>query len=581
MKDREIIKRALEPKMPDKEKIRLSCIENNGAKINIGRVVLLTACLIILCASLAAFPLFSEKQGGKSGTKGGISVNTDPVETSVGNDDEYDESDGLPAIGGGGPICQVHAGHYHYFDCEVFFDYVGVEEFCEWEATFRDENGWLITNDNSCLGDLNIMNFINTFDIPDEVIIEAYFSKYYNNYWNIELLLSRDEATYEEYAVKLYDSGNELYNRGTYKQLLSYEEGVKERIRYKIGEKTDEKSKEYYKTINLTPLSTISIMEMVENSSLTVEDLDSCVSVDPNLSDIEYNNYYCRPYKYVYNFDLLFDERVALDAEIKKLEFDPLVPEAVQLDALLHVGDNGELALKGEAVETDHGIYIPEGLLPQNDEDLEKVNDFVIHKGRIYWYKETVSSDEYTISEDVVDPYNRACTWNDYSSDDYYGESLDWDKHLVYNYTSTLDCDVYQFYDYDESFRLMLMDYDKDPDSFMVFENNKGIILKKGDDIFGERALNLKENAKKLYIDGEESEKLLKNINKILCGSEFVLDTDFEPSVNNIKLEFDMRDGSRVELTLYENGYLEYSEIIGYGVYLRIEDRELIKSIMN
>ncbi|MBR5516041.1 MAG: hypothetical protein IKU52_07555 [Clostridia bacterium] len=587
MKEREIIKNALAEFVPDKEKIRGNVTKNNKKIISMKKLVLVVAVISILCSSLLLIPLYS--RNGKNQPP--VIPESEAGENSI---NEALETEGYrdKVIGGGGygvTSCSIHSYHYHNFeDNEVLMNYVGEDNYYQWKKDFYDESGYFI-QDSELYEKHNLLEFIKVFNIPDEVVIEAYLWDYYDSRWNIELLLSKDEIAYAEYAKALKKGGGD-YNRTSKRDvLLDYEKGLKLCIVNKIGKKEDKPSQQYYNKIKNKSVSLISIVELIDNSSVTLDDLESMVSIDRNFNNLKYSNYYCRPYKYIYNFDLLFDERVALDAQIETLEYERFVPKAVTIDSLLRVGENGVLAQEGKAVETDMGIYIPEGLLPQNDEDLEQTKDFIQYKGRIFWYTETVQSKEEIIANEIIVPKSHAYSWNDYYPDEFYGEPFDWSKHDIYDFTSTLSGDIYFLKDYSDRFRLFFCNYDKDPNSFMIFESNKGITLNKGEDLFGKETLNFENKAKAIYSSDKyygkrrynrEATEKIGRIKSVLLSSVFILDTSDLSALDRAYVSIEMNDGSNVNLTVYENGYVEYEHISGYGVYLKLESYEIRDLLM-
>jgi len=375
MKGKEIIKRALEGSIPDKESLRQECLSQRKRAVSVKRVMIAAACILLLCTTFVLIPLL-KKDNNKKGFDGNedIILQSEELE-SISEDitpDTQDEYYDPGAIGGGeSSICPIHSIEYHAIP-GLLIDYVDEQAYEEWKSQLRDEEGWYIRDENGCYPGFNIVEFINSFNIPDELIIECY-PGYYNSssaYWNLDLLLSRDAEAYEIFARKTSLTKEE-------KRLYEDRErdgSFKRRVLDLLKEKTDEGSVAYYNKITCNGtrylLEEFSILDMVENSSLTKEDIESACGVDRR-TGVQSVNFV---YRYTYNIDLLFEEKAALYAEIEKLEDIPYVPRAAQIDELLHIGYNGELAVKGEAIETEYGIYIPEGLLPQSDEDLPLEN---------------------------------------------------------------------------------------------------------------------------------------------------------------------------------------------------------------
>ncbi|MBE6572845.1 MAG: hypothetical protein E7652_00455 [Ruminococcaceae bacterium] len=226
-------------------------------------------------------------------------------------------------IGGTG-ICEVHNFGYHCYPKEIK-DYIGEEHFRKWSNEAHST-----TNEEGCWPNGNILLCIEYFDVPDEIIIEAYQNDYYNRDWDIKALLERDHEAFERYAR------NSITTNSSAK--LSSEQSLKFRLFDFMKTKTDKKTVDYYNTItnngSYFPCSEITLYDMISNTSLTKDDFINA------LGDATSNNRedFVTPY-FEYNLDLLFGDASVMTNTINNLDIPEYESRVKMADALLHVGE--------------------------------------------------------------------------------------------------------------------------------------------------------------------------------------------------------------------------------------------------
>ncbi|MBR4881012.1 MAG: hypothetical protein IKU19_03710, partial [Clostridia bacterium] len=313
-----------------------------------------------------------------------------------------------------------------------------------------------------------------------------------------------------------------------------------------------------------TSVCNITILEMVENSSLTKKDLEDIIPRKP------YTEYGNKKYYYVYNLDLLFEDREIYKAEIEKLDIPYYESEVKAIDSLLHIETRLSVAEEGKAVETNDGIYIPEAKLPQSVKENEELEGkFIIYNGNTYWLTEHI----FTTEEEKIAMVDKHIGE---ARRDYLRQRYSWEVYTFNDLSSNIRGDVYSLKDTDSSYRIALVPYDGSP-YILIFENSNGHTLKTGDDI-----LDL-EGYTNVYIPygeplGRKAERNLSKFIKSLYKAEFVIaevDTD-----TGVPLTFEFADGRTTTLYLYEGGYAAYEHHLGYNVYLKISERmyNLIKT---
>lgn len=232
--------------------------------------------------------------------------------------------------GGENSICSIHNFAYHWYD-SALISYIGEDRFTNWAKSISTEDV-----QEGCISSNNIYKCIEHFDIPNEIIIELYQNDYLNNDWDMEALLARNEKAFEESALQ---KATLEYHNNVYKKLESEIKFKRELFR-RIGELTDTKSVEYYNKVtnngNTNPVYTITIQELVNNTTLTKTDLEEALAFATSYDGIE--NY--QPH-FNYNFNLLFGSGVSvLNNNITNIEPKPYESVVMLSDALLHVSDN-------------------------------------------------------------------------------------------------------------------------------------------------------------------------------------------------------------------------------------------------
>ncbi|MBE6572847.1 MAG: hypothetical protein E7652_00465 [Ruminococcaceae bacterium] len=248
---------------------------------------------------------------------------TEPYITEPITDVPVTSNDDPKPIGGTG-ICEVHNFGYHCYPKEIK-DYIGEEHFRKWSNEAHST-----TNEEGCWPNGNILLCIEYFDVPDEIIIEAYQNDYYNRDWDIKALLERDHEAFERYAR------NSITTNSSAK--LSSEQSLKFRLFDFMKTKTDKKTVDYYNTItnngSYFPCSEITLYDMISNTSLTKDDFINA------LGDATSNNRedFVTPY-FEYNLDLLFGDTETLTKMIDNLEIPYYESRVKMADALLHIAE--------------------------------------------------------------------------------------------------------------------------------------------------------------------------------------------------------------------------------------------------
>ena len=353
MTHNEILSSALTPLVPDKEKIYSVCIAHNTAKSRIKNLLLAATLITMLSLSLlTAFSVIKPSQHKDpeiphtpisiiETEEASVTENKAPAVESANNITEpniTEEITDVPAtnnedpdpIGGGDVLCPIHTYYYHAFP-SIITNYIGQEEFRKWvdpTALVRDKNG--------CYPEGDILKCVEHFNIPDEVIIEAYQNDFYNCDWDMESLLARDAESFDK--ISRESRSNPEYN--IYRTKLYNERDLKERLFDILKTKTDAKTIEYYNRISdngtKIPWCEVSIIDIVINTSITknefAEVLNPTNQKDEN-GDIQ---------RFEYNLDLLFGDTETLTKMIDNLEIPYYESRVKMADALLHVGEKSD-----------------------------------------------------------------------------------------------------------------------------------------------------------------------------------------------------------------------------------------------
>lgn len=248
------------------------------------------------------------------------------TETAEKTDTSTNNSDNTPTvkpIGGSSGGCQIHDHLYHSYS-DKLINYIGEEKFYEWNESTK------IEGETGCIPNRNFYSCIEYFDIPNEVIIEVYKDNYFDSInWNIKALLARDKEAFE-YSARLENIDYE------YSEKMTSEMMLKLNLLYCMRDKKDEKTIEYYSKVTekgtYYPICTISIYEMISNSSITREEfLDSLAFATAKGEELWANP------RFEYNLDLLFGDQSAMEEAIKNLEIPEYESRVKMIDALLHI----------------------------------------------------------------------------------------------------------------------------------------------------------------------------------------------------------------------------------------------------
>ncbi len=547
---KEIIREAVERRMPDKESIRINAMtENKKAMPKKAYAVLAVAIMIAVCTCIAVPMMINEPE-----------MPPVPIETTPNADNTPNYDGHHNAIGSGAPFCYIHHWSYHIFLPE----YADETEFRAWVDSLVPNNDY--DEKTECpRTDASIVDFIERFGITDEQLIEAYKADYFNLHWDMKSLVESDYEAFEEHSKKIAASDEyEINVEGR----LREEWGIKVNIINRIGELEDERSRTYYNTITdngkYLPVTELTILDLVENSALTRKDLSDIIPQKPwkNGNNIVYS--------YVYNLDLLFEDRAIYKAEIEKLDVPYYESEVKAIDALLHIETRLSVTEEQKAVKTEDGVYIPEAKLPLSVEENETLQEkFVVYDGNIYWLTEYI----YTNDEEktaMVDKHTGE------ARRDFLRQRYSWEIFSYNGFSSNIAGDIYTLKDTDSSLRIALVPYDGCP-YILIFESNRGMTVKNGGDI-----LDL-EGYTNVFIPygkplSKKAEKYLPKFTKSLYDAEFVIaevDTD-----TAVPLKFEFADGRTTTIYLYEGGYAAYEHHLGYNVYLKISERmyNLIKT---
>ncbi len=167
--------------------------------------------------------------------------NTDPVDSPAVTDTQPKPDTDDSPIGGGSEFeCPLHGlGTYTAIPMELV-NYVGQENFDIWAEPLR-----AVDYDNQrtdgciCIGTLP--DFIEHFDIPNDVIIDYYYNKggYYTDDWDLDIILAHDWDAFDEYAQAHQGFDEEMMKREN-------ERRFKRELLNSIENSTDEEIKAYW-----------------------------------------------------------------------------------------------------------------------------------------------------------------------------------------------------------------------------------------------------------------------------------------------------------------------------------------------
>lgn len=335
---KEIIREAVNNRMPDKESIRINAMQEKKKPMpKRAYAVLAVAVMLAVCTCITVPMMINEPQLPpvtiETTTKTDSTPRQDdttlsnevnlPVDTSCSDDTtlsvDPSDTDDHSAIGGGWPVCELHHTFFHYYSSELI-DLVGEENFMVWAEKLAMEREYIPFTTTQCpFPGENICEFIEYFGITNEQLIEIYKSDFYNLQYDMKALMERDYEALEKHAIEI--ASNKSYKK------LERERSVKFRIIEKIGEAEDERSKEYYNSITDNgkhyPVDKVTILELVENTSLTREDIQDCLNI---VSD-----------RYEYDISLLFENREEYKKMISELDIPYYESEVKLIDGLLHI----------------------------------------------------------------------------------------------------------------------------------------------------------------------------------------------------------------------------------------------------
>lgn len=324
---KEIIREAVERRMPDKESIRINAMQEKKKPMpKRAYAVLAVAVMLAVCTCITVPMMINEPQLPPVTIETTTKTDSTPRqdETTTVSDDttlftDTTNSDDPPEIGGSWPICMYHHDSYHSYTKELI-DIVGDEAFRAWIDPIEQNWEYIPYTETECpFPDSNIVEFIKYFKITDEQLIEVYKADIYGLQWDIKALIDGDYETFEKHAV-------EINKTKSYKKLQN-EYLIKLSLIQKIGTLKDNRSVEYYNSITdngkYMPVDKVTVLDLVENTSLTREDIQKCID--------SYED--C----YKYDIRLLFEDREEYKRMISELEIPYYESEIKLIDGLLHI----------------------------------------------------------------------------------------------------------------------------------------------------------------------------------------------------------------------------------------------------
>ncbi|MFD1019719.1 hypothetical protein [Thalassobacillus hwangdonensis] len=227
--------------------------------------------------------------------------------------------------------------------------------------------------------------------------------------------------------------------------------------------------------------------------------------------------------------------------------------------------------------ESDNGVEIPAIQLPEgSDMATADMIGLIVYQGNIYTQTNTEISPE-DAKELVGEKLGRTT-----GTIDEWSEQEDYEKEFA---SSTGVGDVFAVKGYEPSFRIMM--YGDDHAEF--YEHLNGITVASGEDVFGKMNMtgNVVSAEYQFYSDWYQSRGNKKPIGDEEVVNTFVEDLnetkplvrsesndpigDLRSDETHKKLYLTLEDGSRVQLTLLEGGYIYY----GYGgVYFQMDEAQ-------
>lgn len=287
-------------------------------------LLLMTALLVLMTVSCASVKKTDEKNAfEKESEVKNVEIESkkaDAETVPLSESAEEKENNQSDAIGGSN-ICGIHNFGYHCYPKEII-EYIGEQRFREWA-----NNAHSIIDENGCWPDGNLFCCIELFDVPNEVIIEAYQNDFYNHDWDIEAILTKDSVAFENHARNTVES--------QYDKKMATEMLLKYRLYDFMEKNTDEKTESYFKMITNNgtnyPVCEVSLYEMISNTSLTKADFENALG---NASSVNGEKYEYPHFDY--DLDLLFGEADTLADMINAIEDNGYESKVKLADALLH-----------------------------------------------------------------------------------------------------------------------------------------------------------------------------------------------------------------------------------------------------
>lgn len=235
------------------------------------------------------------------------------------------------------------------------------------------------------------------------------------------------------------------------------------------------------------------------------------------------------------------------------------------------------------------GIHIMPVELPSISNAEMDMIGLVVYNGKVYTQAEYINCDE-TEKQTFVGEYLGTAI----------GNIDEWSSKSVYDkeFASTIPGKVYAVNGYSKDFRICIPEMYDGCEFIAFFENLNDITLNTGEDLYGSR-LSLKDNYKEvsyqLHSDWDWDKNNYKSFNNIssetinafvdaLYSSPFIDASNdktdiYSSGFKQTHLYFDMKDGSTVEIRLFENGYVGYKNMYG-RVYVQMTG-DVFQTIFN
>jgi hypothetical protein len=213
------------------------------------------------------------------------------------------------------------------------------------------------------------------------------------------------------------------------------------------------------------------------------------------------------------------------------------------------------------------GIYIEKVTLPDAKPGAElKMMPLIVYKGHVYIY----SSHDKLENADF-DLLKGSLLGTTKGNIDEWSSQEDYAKELASTIGVT---EVYAVKGYDTDFRIMTYDVYS---GVQFFDCVNGIYIDKGGDLFGK--MKLKENVAGIsyqtYDDWSRRKDTIKQMDKTdaidlfidkLYEAQYIESVDLN-GLNKVVLSFSLKDGSAVDLILFEGAYVKYAGINSYGAF--------------